>query len=59
MCLDEGGMQWAKAWMGKTPPSAGVIGFGYMLRGSSDASNTDPMPKHRRRAPNRSTPGRM
>jgi hypothetical protein len=42
MCLDEGGMQWAKAWMGKTPPSAGVIGFGYMLRGGSDASNTDP-----------------
>ena len=35
-------MQWAKAWMGKTPPPAGVIGFGYMLRGGSDASNTDP-----------------
>ena len=42
MCLDEGGMQWAKAWMSKTTPPAGVIGFGYMLKGGSDASNTDP-----------------
>jgi hypothetical protein len=42
MCLDEGGMQWAKAWMSKTKPPAGVVGFGYMLKGGSDASNTDP-----------------
>src|SRR5262245_53341399 len=42
MCLDEGGMQWAKAWMSKTTPPAGIVGFGYMLRGGSDASNTDP-----------------
>jgi hypothetical protein len=42
MCLDEGGMQWAKAWMSNTTPPAGVVGFGYMLKGGSDASNTDP-----------------
>ena len=41
MCLDKAGMEWAKAWMGKTPPPAGV-GFGYMLMGGSDASNDDP-----------------
>lgn len=42
MCLDEGGMQWAGAWMSKQQPPAGVVGFGYMLMGGSDASNTDP-----------------
>jgi hypothetical protein len=42
MCLDAGGMEWAKAWMSKEKPPAGVVGFGYMLRGGSDASNTDP-----------------
>jgi len=42
MCLDAGGMQWAQAWMSKTNPPAGVVGFGYMLKGGSDASNTDP-----------------
>jgi hypothetical protein len=42
MCLDEGGMQWAGAWMTKKQPPAGVVGFGYMLMGGSDASNTDP-----------------
>jgi hypothetical protein len=41
MCLDKAGMEWAKAWMGKTQPPAGV-GFGYMLMGGSDASNDDP-----------------
>jgi hypothetical protein len=41
MCPDKAGMEWAKAWMGKTTPPAGV-GFGYMLMGGSDASNDDP-----------------
>jgi hypothetical protein len=41
MCLDKAGMEWAKAWMGKTQPPPGV-GFGYMLMGGSDASNDDP-----------------
>jgi hypothetical protein len=41
MCLDKAGMEWPKAWMGKTQPPPGV-GFGYMLMGGSDASNDDP-----------------
>lgn len=42
MCLDANGMRWAEAWMGKTEPPPDAIGFGYMLQGGSDASNTDP-----------------
>ena len=42
MCLDANGMEWAKAWMSKTTPPAGKVGFGYMLMGGSDASNADP-----------------
>lgn len=42
MCLDANGMEWAHAWMTKGQPPAGKIGFGYMLQGGSDASNTDP-----------------
>ena len=42
MCLDKGGMEWAEAWMSKKDPPNNMIGFGYMLSGGSDASNTDP-----------------
>jgi hypothetical protein len=42
MCLDQGGMAWAGAWMAHTDPPADTMGFGYMLMGGSDASNTDP-----------------
>ena len=42
MCLDANGMEWGQAWMTKGQPPAGKIGFGYMLQGGSDASNTDP-----------------
>lgn len=42
MCLDKNGMEWAKAWMGRTEPAKGQIGLGYMLAGGSDASNDDP-----------------
>jgi hypothetical protein len=42
MCLDQAGMQWAQAWMAHEDPPAGAMGFGYMLMGGSDASNTDP-----------------
>ena len=41
MCVDANAMEWVNAWMGKTIPPAGKIGFGYMLAGGSD-SNTDP-----------------
>jgi hypothetical protein len=42
MCLDQNGMEWAHAWMTKTEPPEGRVGFGYMLQGGSDASNEDP-----------------
>ena len=42
MCLDQNGMGWADAWMHKTNPPEGKVGFGYMLQGGSDASNSDP-----------------
>ena len=58
MCLDAGGMQWAQAWMSKTNPPAGVVGFGYMLKGGSDASNTDPHAEKPAQGGNGSTPDR-
>ena len=42
MCLDENGMTWAHAWLTHTDPPKDKMGFGYMLMGGSDASNTDP-----------------
>ncbi len=42
MCLDEPWQAWAAAWIGKTKPNITKIGFGYMLRGGSPESNTDP-----------------
>jgi hypothetical protein len=41
MCADPGAMEWVKAWMDKGPEPQ-QIGFIYMLRGDSGASNTDP-----------------
>jgi hypothetical protein len=40
--LDPNGMEWAMAWMNHTAPPAGKVGFGYMLKGGSDANNNDP-----------------
>ncbi len=42
MCLDKNGFEWASAWMQHKDPPKGKVGFGYMLMGGSDASNTDP-----------------
>jgi hypothetical protein len=42
MCLDANGVEWAMAWMAHKDPPKGKMGFGYMLMGGSDASNTDP-----------------
>jgi hypothetical protein len=42
MCLDKNGMEWADAWMHHKDPPKDKLGFGYMLIGGSDASNTDP-----------------
>lgn len=42
MCVDANGLEWVMAWVSKSEPPQGKIGFGYMLMGGSDASNTDP-----------------
>ena len=42
MCGDANAMEWAMAWIGKTEPPKGKVGFMYMLEGGTDASNTDP-----------------
>lgn len=42
MCFDGPGLAWAQAWMGKKEPDPEAVGFSYMLKGGSDASNTDP-----------------
>lgn len=42
MCGDANAMEWAMAWIGKTEPPQGKVGFIYMLAGGTDASNTDP-----------------
>jgi hypothetical protein len=42
MCMDANAMAWAAAWIGHKPPPADKVGLMYMLRGGTDASNTDP-----------------
>jgi hypothetical protein len=41
MCADPNAWEWTGAWMAHKPPPD-KIGFIYMLKGGSDASNTDP-----------------
>lgn len=42
MCMDKNAMEWVQAYMTRTHPQAGKVGFIYMLAGGTDASNTDP-----------------
>jgi hypothetical protein len=42
MCVDANGTEWAMAWAAHKDPPKNKTGFGYMLAGGSDASNTDP-----------------
>lgn len=42
MCMDKAAWEWAGAWMSHQTPTAGKVGFMYMLSGGTDASNTDP-----------------
>ncbi len=42
MCMDAAALEWAHAWVGRTAPASGKMGFMYMLAGGTDASNTDP-----------------
>jgi hypothetical protein len=41
-CVDENGLEWVKAWVSRTEPPKGKIGFGYMLQGGTTPSNVDP-----------------
>ena len=42
MCMDGNAATWAMAWVGHKPPPTDQPGVMYMLRGGTDASNTDP-----------------
>ena len=42
MCADANAMEWIDAWLHHKTPTAGKVGFMYMLEGGTDASNTDP-----------------
>lgn len=42
MCMDAAAMEWVMAWVGRRAPTPGRLGFMYMLKGGTDASNTDP-----------------
>jgi hypothetical protein len=41
-CVDANGLEWVMAWVNKTEPPKGKIGFGYMLQGGTTPSNVDP-----------------
>ena len=42
MCFDANAGKWVQAWAGHKPPPDGTPGVMYMLKGGTDASNTDP-----------------
>jgi hypothetical protein len=42
MCMDGNAAAWAMAWVGHKPPPTDQPGIMYMLKGGTDASNTDP-----------------
>jgi hypothetical protein len=42
MCLDPMFLTWADAWLNRKPLVVTRMGFGYMLQGGSQESNTDP-----------------
>jgi len=42
MCADEEWQRFLGAWGSKTDPQVRTLGFAYMLRGDTGASNTDP-----------------
>jgi len=42
MCMDAAAMEWVHAYLTHANPTAGKVGFMYMLAGGTDPSNTDP-----------------
>lgn len=45
MCVDKASMEFLHALMTRAAPPAGHVGMMYMLKGGTDASNTDPYSK--------------
>jgi hypothetical protein len=41
-CVDKNGLEFVMAWVNKTEPPKGKVGFGYMLQGGTTPSNVDP-----------------
>ncbi len=41
-CVDANGLEWVMAWVNRTDPPKGKVGFGYMLQGGTTPSNVDP-----------------
>jgi hypothetical protein len=41
-CVGANGLEWVMAWVHRTEPPKGKVGFGYMLQGGSTPSNLDP-----------------
>ncbi|WP_246805467.1 hypothetical protein [Mesorhizobium mediterraneum] len=41
-CVDANGLEWVMAWVNKSEPPKGKVGFGYMLQGGTTPSNVDP-----------------
>ena len=42
LCVDKNGLEWLMAYVSKTEPPKGKVGFSYMLQGGTTASNVDP-----------------
>ncbi len=42
MCFDANAAKWVDAWLRHQNPPPGAVGLMYMLKGGTDASNTDP-----------------
>jgi hypothetical protein len=42
ICLDRNSLAWVDAWLAHKKPQLSSDGYSYMLRGGSDASDTDP-----------------
>jgi hypothetical protein len=41
-CVDANGLEWVMAWVKRSEPPKGKVGFGYMLQGGTTPSNVDP-----------------
>jgi hypothetical protein len=42
ICVDANGLEWVKAYVSRTEPPKGKVGFAYMLQGGTTPSNVEP-----------------